>query len=635
MITMKNFTVITFCLAFSLFSFSQSLTIGNGATITVEGYGGTGSDGTLTIEGDLTIENGGKLAAVDDARFFVSGDINYTATAGFTRAQSIITMNGTAAQDISNTANNEDLQVYDLVLNNSTGLTLGASNSGTANLGVFNVLTLTSGALTTNGYLTIESFNNAGTIEYGRIATHAPAISGLVSVTKTLTNTTTGWRQLSVPVTGTITSSDITLLLSSHVPANQRNTYFWDSTAGASPDYAKGWAEAASVSNAAPFFAFLSGTNGVHTVANQFSITGDASTGDRTNNLEFTRDPADVGGANADAKGWNFIANPWPAMVDIDVFLNDGTNFTSGYKAVHVWNSVASQYSGISASGISIDYNTAGAEIDRTTVNIPPMQAFWVKASAAGQVANLIESSMRSTEVLSTAAFMKTTPDHFRLNVLDSEAGQCQMVVAFDASSTRGFDNIGDVYYLASQNESVPAFYGLEEGSKASIVSRPFVFTDSIDVVYNSIHDQGKFSISPNFEGLSQPIYAYLKDRQTQNFYRLEDAQSLSFVHKANFEGNRFVIYFSKNQNTFENQINTEIQNVLTFVRHGELTLQSQYFTGLADVTVSDVMGRVLFEDRLNLSEGENVVLDVDQKNQFIVVNVGINGNYISEKMFY
>ena len=411
-------------------SFSGGAVVGQRTRITVVGDAtNTNPDGKLTIGGDLAIADGARLFFTSEGIVELAGNMTY-GNNPIIYNQGTFVFNGTSAQTITQTAGTIAPRFYNLTVNNAAGVTLSSLNAQI--IKVFNVLDIAKGTLTTNNVLMLAT-ENTNPITYGRIATHASgAFIGDVIVEKRLTNLNTGWRQMALPVNGdfgSVVKNNITLLLDNHVTANERNTYWWNPTPSGTGDYATGWTQAGSGDgNNQAFAAFFSSTDGVRVVGNPsatnpdfqniFSFTGTPNSGYILNSLAFTRDPADASGSNADAKGWNFIANPWPAMVDVDVLLNDATHFTSGYKAVHVWNAVSQQYEAISASGVSINYNTAGPELDRTTVNIPPMQGFWVKASAAGQVANLVESTMRTTEVLSTPAFMKTVPEHFRLNVI-------------------------------------------------------------------------------------------------------------------------------------------------------------------------------------------------------------------------
>lgn len=621
--------------------FSQTVTIGNGAEVKVEGQADPGVDAEFTVDGDLTIEDGGKLTAVNDARFFVSGDIHYEDDAPFVYGTSIFTLNGTAAQQITNTTTTNNFPFYSLVLNNSTGFTINTTSD--ANVEVYDILDVQSGQLTTNDNLTIEATSPTS---YGRVA-YSPVVNPIVgktTVKKTLSNTNGAWRQMSMPIDGKWEDGNwdgITFNFSNHNPSSQINVFRWNAS-GAS--IAQGWeAAAGSTLKSIPVTVFLKGGNSVLDVSQTFSCEGElrdniASFGF---SLQFTRDPDDLTGTNPAAVGWNNIPNPWAALIDVQAWLTSGVfnAFEPAYKAVHVYNSVTGQYQAILLNNTvtKINWNTDGSDIDDADANIPPFQAVWVKADAAGQVVTLYKNEMQTTDFKNQAneQFMKSKPELFRLNVFDTDSLWDQIVVFFNRDATRGFDNVGDAYHLKSPNENVPSFYGLEGNSAASIIGRPATILDSVEISYASTKNQSRFHIMPDLSELGGGWHIYLKDRATSEFYKLEDDESLAFEHSASGTQNRFVLFYSKNPNDYDAYVSQESPTIQSFVRNEELLLKSVNYSGSAEVVISDAMGRTLYADLMTVQEGEEYRISIPKKNQLVVVSVRLNGNYISKKMFY
>ncbi len=622
--------------------FSQTVTIGNGAEVKVEGQADPGVDAEFTVDGDLTIEDGGKLTAVNDARFFVSGDIHYEDDAPFVYGTSIFTLNGTAAQQITNTTTTNNFPFYSLVLNNSTGFTINTTSD--ANVEVYDILDVQSGQLTTNDNLTIEATSPTS---YGRVA-YSPVVNPIVgktTVKKTLSNTNGAWRQLSMPLEGRWEDgnwSGITFNFSDHLPANEINTYSWKSSGPGG--IADGWLPAAgTATSGTPLSIFNAGGSAKVDISQTISCKGElrdniASFGV---SLNFTRDPADLSGTDPAAIGWNYIPNPWASLIDVQTWLTSASfdAFGPAYKAVHVYNSVTGQYQAILLNNTvtKINWNTDGSDIDDADANIPPFQAVWVKADAAGQVVTLYKNEMQTTDFKNQAneQFMKQKPELFRLNVFDSDSLWDQIVVFFNRDATRGFDNVGDAYHLKSPNENVPSFYGLEGNSAASIIGRPATISDSVEISYASTKNQSRFHIMPDLSELGGGWHIYLKDRATSEFYKLEDDESLAFEHSASGTQNRFVLFYSKNPNDYDAYVSQESPTIQSFVRNEELLLKSVNYSGSAEVVISDAMGRTLYADLMTVQEGEEYRISIPKKNQLVVVSVRLNGNYISKKMFY
>ena len=628
------FTALPFAL------FSQSLTIENGASVIVKGDGGTGTDGTLIIEGDLTIENDGKLAAEDDARFFLTGDIHYEEGLSFQRGASIFTLNGTSAQQITNANTTGNFTFFSLVLDNASGFTI--NTTGNADVDIYDILDVQSGQITTNDNLIIEV---ASPSSYGRVAASPVSnpIVGNVTVKKRLTNTNAAWRQMNMPIDGRWEDGNwdgITFNYSIHNPSSQINVFRWNA-AGAS--IAQGWEAAAGTTlGSTPVTVFLDGGNSVFDVSQTFSCEGElrdnvASFG---YTLQFTRDPDDLSGTNPAAVGWNNIPNPWAALIDVQAWLTsvDFKAFEPAYKAVHVYNSVTGQYQAILLNNTvtKVNWNTDGTDIDDADANIPPFQAVWVKADAANQSVTLYPDEMQTTNQKNTAneQFMKQKPEVLRLNVFDQDSLWDQIVYYTKQGSTREFDNIGDAYFLKSPNKDAPSFYAMEGEMPASLVSRSFNITDSIEIAYASKKNLGDFSIMVDRSAFDAFWNVYLKDKVTGLFIEIDNKKSYVFQHKEANMTNRFVVYFSKNESVFGDLVSVDESNVSSFFRNNALVVKSFGASGRAEIDVFDLAGRQLLNTTQMLDVDAEIELPLNIRESMVLVQVNINGKYFVDRVY-
>ena len=128
-------------------SSSDNVTIPSGITITI--------NSTYSCN-NVTINSGGILKSAAGVSFTVKG--NFTNSGTFTYSTGTVTFSGTTSQTISGVATT----FYKLIVNNSTGIILSV------NTNVNNTLTMTSGNITTTGYiLTLGTGTSSiGTLTY-------------------------------------------------------------------------------------------------------------------------------------------------------------------------------------------------------------------------------------------------------------------------------------------------------------------------------------------------------------------------------------------------------------------------------------------------------------------------------------
>ena len=175
----------------------------------------------------------------------------------------------------------------------------------------------------------------------------------------------------------------------------------------------------------------------------------------------------------------------------------------------------------------------------------------------------------------------------------------------------------------------------LGRGSKASIISRPADVSDSIEVRYQSVKDQGKFTLTPDLSTVNSVGYIYLKDRMTKKVYRLEDGQGIDFVHNRSYGGNRFVIYYSKTSNAFEHLVTGAAPTTIAYVKNEQVTLQSRGYSGEADVLVTDAVGRMVYRNKHMLETGAELTLPLTRTNQLLLIRVTTPYGTTVEKLYY
>jgi len=200
--------------------------------------------------------------------------------------------------------------------------------------------------------------------------------------------------------------------------------------------------------------------------------------------------------------------------------------------------------------------------------------------------------------------------------------------------STREFDNIGDAYFLKSTNENAPAFYALEGEIPASIVSRSFSITDSIEIAYASKKNLGDFSIMVDKSAFDASWNVYLKDKVTGVFIETENKKSYTFQHKEENMTNRFVVYFSKNESVFGDLVSVDESNVSSFFRNNALLVKSFGASGRAEIDVFDLAGRQLLNTTQMLDVDAEIELPLNIRESMVLVQVNINGKYFVDRVY-
>lgn len=639
---MKKYLLLAFSsLAFG--GFSQKITIGSGAEINIVGDNSASPTYTTTLHCDGDLEVQGILDLDHNATLVLGGDfISSTAGTNIQRGNSTVIFNGTSAQSIRRgISSNSNFGFYNLTLNNAAGLTINPTNIPTFT--VYNILTPQLGTLTTGDVLVINALNPTN---YGRIAYGNGNFSGEVIIEKDLSNTNAGWRHLSMPfggagdTWGSITKNDIELLMNNHSPANQINCLSWNSLPSGNADYASGWQPTQTTSTfTTAVAAYLNEAVALHAVSALFSFKGTLH--NQTSipfSLAFTRDPDDATGLNDAAVGWNFIPNPWPALVDVNALLNDA-DFEPAYKAIHIYNAVNGTSQAILRDNnvTKVGYNASGTTLLNATVNVPPLQAFWVKADQTGQQIILKAATMQSVEQpdVANAVFMKREIPIIRINAFDGDSLWDQLVIYFNAHSTRNFDLDGDAYYLPTQNKELPIIYAKEGDAQASIVSRPAITADSVEISFGASFKSQNYFLHADLDELPAEWHVYLRDKKTQKTVKLSHNTSIAFSQSEGISPDRFVLYFTKNSHDFNHLVTGEQPNIVARAAQNGLLLESKGVTGKGMITVYDASGKVRYQRLHHINTSETLHIPLIEKSQIMLVEVNVGGAFYTDKVFF
>lgn len=490
----------------------------------------------------VTLPSGGKAAylQIDSS---VSASISASQTFSVIRdlinegsltGDGTLQLSGTETQTIYGTGLSSNL-----TLDNSSGASIQDS------LLITGVLTLTSGTLSTNDKLALKA---TSTTSYGQVSgTGSGSISGNMRVEKKISNTSTGWRQIGLPVDGILDDfSGINIVDASHTPTNEINIYYWES-AYASGSIAGGWTAANSGAGyKLGLMVYGNKTTGTHAISTNWSSSGSYSTGNIGFNIRPSDDP-NPGTPPSLLTGWNLIPNPYPSNLDVSS-LWSASGFPS-HKAIYIWDALSGQYVGICSTGVTMN-NYNNTQTTNSASVIAPFQTFWVKTSTTSSLT--LTNSMRTTSTTGLGVFLKKAPATIRVNVSDSINGWDQLVLYEMSQANLNYNEQSDALKLYSLIPNKPAISCKLPGGEYTSIKALDFDSDSLNVKLHLRNNfSGKLYLFLDLDEMPSGWIFYLKDKYQNTYTELKNWDTVSIVVNGK-EDNRYELVAKESQNPLE-----------------------------------------------------------------------------------
>jgi hypothetical protein len=551
-------------------------------------------------------------ARTDYNNLTFSGDANLKAFQGATTVSGKLTINTVTSAAI--------------VLTNLTPLTISPSGS----------LTVTSGTLTTGGYLTLKS-SECCTATVGPVG---GAITGNVIVERNIPSGFRAYRLLSPATTGgTINANwqEGGLVTSVGGISNPNLTYGTHITgaAGSVNGFDTTTNNAASIftyDNALPAYTALANTGGTLTAGSPYLVyirgsrlatNIDASLGNdattlRTTGALFTG-PVTVSGLNATANGFSIVGNPYQAQVDMNkVLVTNATavNLTPFYYVVDPKLGGRGGYA-------TVDLVTPG---NSTAVDanqyLQPGQACFVKTVVAS-AASLNFTEADKFEGAQTSVFRSKNVATARLLLTLNDASAKaldRLVVAFDASESNAV-NQNDASKLTNFDESMAT----SNTSKLFAIEKRAIPTDTDEIPLNITKYRGtSYSIKAEGTGLTGPT-PYLLDQYANKTTEIPKDGSVNYAYTvdvaipASIAADRFKLIYAKSLKTIDNEL-------AGFVLYPNPSKSNSFSVavplseGKVSLSVSNLLGQQLFSQN-DLQSGTTLKVTVS--------NVKTSGVYL------
>jgi hypothetical protein len=387
---------------------------------------------------------------------------------------------------ISGTTNAADIvcTTCDVTVASGGELTVGATKtlkSVTVTPGA--KLTVNDGVslIATNGITLQNTASATASFVDSRAVDSPTAIVGTVE--QAITETNRNW-YVAVPVTGKL-ASDITLSGAKIVQRNEALSRWDDVLSGAGLTAGVGYIAVASAS---------SGTT-------SWSLNG---------NLNSGKVEVPVTRSGASSIGFNLLGNPYPSYLNWEQVLSLNATNASLLQS-SIWYRTKS-----GASYAFQTYNSAGrvATPTSTTGYIPPMQAFWVRANAAGTVT--FTNAMRSHGDGASnklKAPKVNTQQIIRLQVSNAAVTD-EAVVYIDQNAQNTFDKY-DTEKMFNNVVSQPELY-TKAGTEKLVINGLNEINDNQEIPLGLTYTQGgdlklKLTELNNFDSNTK---VYLRDKQ-------------------------------------------------------------------------------------------------------------------------
>ncbi len=260
--------------------------------------------------------------------------------------------------------------------------------------------------------------------------------------------------------------------------------------------------------------------------------------------------------------GFNLIGNPYPSYINVLSAITDNANLeaTVWYKT-RATNGTYYAETVNATSGVGTNASGTG----RVTGYIPPMQAFWVRATASAidnpqsiTLSNANRSHAKTdvemtgypstpTTSLKAPAAKQATYSLLGLNVSNGTNGD-EAIVMFTPAATNGIDAY-DSGKMTNGNKNIPEIFTLTEGKQLAINGLGSISYDTEIPVGFTTGTAGTFSIKvsqiSNFDAGTKVILKDYLDINQPVLTDLSDGSSYSFTSDATSNNtNRFSLLF-------------------------------------------------------------------------------------------
>jgi hypothetical protein len=349
-------------------------------------------------------------------------------------------------------------------------------------------------------------------------------------------------------------------------------------------------------------------------------------------------------------RGWNLLANPYPCPIDWDATGLAWSKPSDMNNALYKWNPALDAYQAYLGTTGTPGVDLGGVSLVSGSPNniIPSNQAFFVKMVSGTTGSMVVRESAKVTTLqgsfLRSASVVDNAVQQVKVRLLKNGVNHYGYdgVIRFDASSSYGFDIHKDVDAISGGLNFSYSMLG--ENSENLIMNTvPLLSEQRIIPLMMSYNGNGDYRFSfLESATVQNGAEMYLRDNYLGTITNMLQADSYSFeVNSADGSAmsDRFEIIISPSAVTGVDKVVEGIgfgihPNPVNSNAGIILTIRNQK-PSFGAISVSDVLGRVVFNSNLNLSSEKEsqYPLSLNLSSGVYTVKLSVDGKVMTEKL--
>ena len=329
--------------------------------------------------------------------------------------------------------------------------------------------------------------------------------------------------------------------------------------------------------------------------------------------------PLTYSGDNSELKGFVLIGNPYPSSIDWKAasgWTRSNLENSGGGYNIWVWNPTANNY------GV---YNSA--DIDDTGTNsvsryIASTQGFFVRASGTGNITmtNSVRVLKGSGNLLRTRPLEK---DKLKLSIIsDSGFGSDEVILKFGY-----FENEKGAPKLFSEVVSAPSLYIPYSSESLSVLNLTNTQENPIIPISFMPGANGDYTINCDFD-LDRFDIVMLEDTKNKYIQNMKVNQTYNFSAEKTDNTDRFKLHFGAIDNDFGDELPARI-----YSDGNQLIIDMLLVANDAQITICDIMGRVILQQEYSAETQHNISLNV--KTQVLIVHLENENGRLTRKILW
>jgi hypothetical protein len=309
---------------------------------------------------------------------------------------------------------------------------------------------------------------------------------------------------------------------------------------------------------------------------------------------------------------WNFIGNPYPSAIDLELLLQNPKNKDLLSGAFYFWThhrpKTGDKYSSDDYATYVVGTGGIKAHPDGKIPSklVSSCQGFFVNALKIGLV--ILDNSMRVIEPENN--FFKTDKpakkdvekDRIWLNLSNEQGVFKQILIGFFEDAGPEYDSNFDAVSL--QTSAFTSFYSLAAGKRYTIQGTNAIKEEQKIALglRSDIAEVTNLRISiDHFEGVLKEIDVLLLDKLNNKIHDLKEGAYDFSIDKKGTVDDRFVLHFVGQKNPFDREVSENMDgNLLVSEDADSFEFISKNGREILSVKIFDILGRTILESHVN-----------------------------------